>query len=79
LIRGSEKMIEVVGSLVVLVVGSLVAAYFESRDYKDGLCCGVKLRHFDNDSQGGRGYACDRCFRHIWISYPWVDKRPAQR
>ena len=55
---------------------TIAAVMRERRDYNGGVCrhCKAKLRHFDNDSQGGRGYVCDRCGRTVWVSYPCVDK-----
>ena len=29
----------------------------------------AKLRHFDNDSQGGEGWCCDNCDSVIWLSW----------
>jgi DNA-directed RNA polymerase subunit RPC12/RpoP len=70
---------------VIIVLGIMVCLFFiigyigykiEKLEYNDGFCvdCGIKLRHFDNDSQGGRGYVCDKCGGTVWVSYPWVDK-----
>lgn len=42
----------------------------ERRDFAGGLCCGRRLRRFDTDSQGGRGYTCDSCRRYLWVSWP---------
>ena len=43
----------------------------EKKSWNEGKCpkCGTKWRCFDNDSQGGRGYVCDKCKSIIWISY----------
>ena len=40
-----------------------------------GICphCNNKLRNFDTDSQGGRGYKCN-CGYYTWVSYNCVDK-----
>lgn len=35
---------------------------------------GGKLKYFDTDSQGGRGYCCDKCKYFTWVSYYFVDK-----
>jgi hypothetical protein len=41
----------------------------EPREFNKGVCnCGNPLRHFDNDSQGGRGWKCDACGRTMWIN-----------
>ena len=38
--------------------------------FNRGICkCGNRLRHFDNDSQGGQGWCCDKCGRVVWISW----------
>ncbi len=48
----------------------------ETKAFNGGECpdCKVPWRHFDNDSQGGRGYTCDSCPRGVWVSYKRVDK-----
>jgi predicted amidophosphoribosyltransferase len=63
--------------LVLLAVCMFFARAAEKRDYNDGICpvCGEELRHFDNDSQGGRGYCCDSCNYHTWVSYNVDNKR----
>ena len=59
----------------VFIIGILIARHNEKRQWNNGYCaCGSPWRHFDNDSQGGRGYCCDKCHSYIWISYR-VDKR----
>lgn len=47
----------------------------EIRKWNKGKCrdCGGRWKQFSTDSQGGRGYKCPGCSRHIWISYK-VDK-----
>lgn len=55
-----------------IIISCLIYAFYtEPRDFNDGICtyCGSKLRHFDTDSGGGRGYCCDNCGRTIWISW----------
>ena len=70
-------------SIIVLVVVGLILAcgclftiHHERKGFNNGECpcCGTKLRHFDNDSQGGRGYICDKCRYDVWVSYGIVDK-----
>lgn len=53
----------------------LIAKHFESKHYNKGICpdCNIKLRNFDMDSHGGRGYTCDICHYTTWCSYN-VDK-----
>lgn len=43
----------------------------EKKDFNNGICpdCGEPLRHFDDDSQGGQGWVCDKCGYHTWISW----------
>lgn len=62
--------------LMLAVVAILVAIYFEKKHFNGGYCpnCGSYMRHFDTDSQGGRGYTCDKCHYHTWVSYCTVDK-----
>lgn len=57
--------------LAILIFGWAYAFYTEKRDFNDGICrkCGSKLRHFDNDSSGARGYTCDKCNNKVWVSY----------
>ena len=54
---------------------ALIARAFEKKAFNNGYCkeCGNKLRYFDTDSQGGRGYICDKCGHCVWVSYN-VDK-----
>ena len=74
-------MITIIGILIclvillVMVVGMAVTRNHEKKEYNDGICpkCGGKFKLFDYDSQGGRGYHCDKCGRFVWVSYN-VDK-----
>lgn len=52
-----------------------IGRYLERKNFNKGVCpnCGTKLRYFDADSQGGRGYTCDKCNYTTWCSYS-VDK-----
>jgi len=49
----------------------------EKKAYNGGKCpnCGGKLKHFGTDSQGGRGYVCEKCSYCTWVSYGGIDKR----
>ena len=62
---------------LILVFPTLIlcARHQEKLAFNNGSCkhCNCHLRHFDTDSQGGRGYVCDKCGHYIWISYN-VDK-----
>ena len=53
----------------------LYARQLEKMEFNKGYCkhCNSLLRRFDTDSQGGRGYVCDKCGFHVWASYK-VDK-----
>ena len=62
--------------LAIVVIGVLIVRRHEKKEYNNGICreCGYPLRHFDTDSQGGRGYICDACKFSCWVSYN-VDKK----
>ena len=64
--------ISVVCIMIVLVMR---ARHNEKKEYNNGICpkCGGKFELFDYDSQGGRGYCCDKCGHKTWVSYN-VDK-----
>ena len=49
----------------------------EKRDWNGGYCrfCKEKFSFFSYDSQGGRGYECEKCGHKVWISYNCIDKR----
>lgn len=74
-------MITIIGILIcllillVIVVGMTLTRNHEKKEYNNGICpkCGRNLRYFDSDSQGGRGYNCDKCNNFVWVSYN-VDK-----
>ena len=59
--------------VALLVVGSIWAYNHEKREWNNGICAQYNepWEHFDNDSQGGRGYKCRDIY--IWISWP-VDR-----
>ena len=61
--------------LIIFIVGILAGITLENKNYNNGICpfCNKKLRYFDTDSQGGRGYNCD-CGYHTWVSYKYIDK-----
>lgn len=62
--------------IVLVISGILYGIKVEYKDFNSGICpkCGKRLKHFDTDSQGGRGYCCYDCHYFIWISYDCVDK-----
>ena len=57
------------------IVGVTIGITLEKKGFNNGICphCNKKLRNFDMDSQGGRGYKCD-CGYQTWVSYKSVDK-----
>lgn len=61
--------------IVGLIVGTSIGIILEKKSFNNGICphCNEKLRNFDTDSQGGRGYKCD-CGYQTWVSYKCVDK-----
>jgi len=67
----------VIGSVIFIGIclGSLCAYHGEKKDYNKGRCprCWGKLRHFDNDSQGGRGHCCENGDYYTWVSYPGIE------
>ena len=71
-----EFAICIVVGVVIFISMMMLGIYLESRAYNKGICpeCGDNLRNFDTDSQGGRGYCCDKCGYNTWVSYYCVDK-----
>ena len=62
--------------VAMLAIGIHIARRSEAKRFNEGRCrhCGGWFEYFDTDSQGGRGYACEKCGNVIWIGFP-VDKR----
>ena len=62
--------------IVLLLFMPVIAIRFERKWFNKGVCpdCGEPLHYFDTDSQGGRGYLCNKCNYHCWVSYNCVDK-----
>ena len=62
--------------IICIIVGPFVCNAYEKKLYNNGICqhCGQKLRYFTTDSQGGRGYICDKCDYCVWIG-GWADKK----
>lgn len=63
----------VVGLFAIVII---IARHSESKQFNRGKCllCDNKLSQFSTDSQGGRGYICDKCGYTVWVSYN-VDKK----
>ena len=61
--------------IVMFIVGVTIGITLEKKGFNNGICphCNKKLRNFDTDSLGGRGYCCE-CGYHTWVSYKCVDK-----
>lgn len=66
--------------IIAVYIGLMFFGYYlEKRGFNNGICpkCGTPLRHFDNDSQGGQGWTCDRCDYTTWVSWfnPYTKKK----
>lgn len=65
-----------------LLVISLVTAgvILDCREYNKGVCrkCGGCLTRSGGDMQRGRHYVCPDCGHECWVSYPFVDSKPAE-
>lgn len=68
-------MTMILGLLIFMAVIALLGIHMEELNYNHGICphCERKLKQFDVDSQGGRGYNCDHCGYVTWVSYDCVD------
>ena len=66
---------------VLIICGILYGIHIEKIEFNNGICpkCGKKLKWFDTDSQGGRGYCCNDCRYFTWVSYNCVDKGYKER
>lgn len=53
-----------------------IGIHLERKDFNKGNCpiCNHRMKLFDYDSQGGRGYCCHKCGYYTWVSYGCVDK-----
>lgn len=56
--------------IILLPVGIILGIHSDKKDFNNGICprCGAPLKHFDTDSQGGRGYNCTGCGKY----YTWT-------
>lgn len=72
-----EVLIIFGGMLLTICLAALIGICIEKRSWNGGYCrkCKHKLSFFSYDSQGGRGYTCERCGHKVWISYNCVDRR----
>lgn len=67
-----------VGLVVCVFAGvCYIAIHMEKKAFNNGDCpeCGRRMKLFDCDSQGGRGYKCPNCKYTTWVSYNVVDKK----
>jgi len=64
--------------LAALFMIPVIGYTMERRAWNNGICAeyGEPWVHFDNDSQGGRGYKCRD--KTVWISYPFIDRVPVR-
>lgn len=70
-------LIVCIALIILVITGILIGMYLEYKEFNNGICpkCGKRLKHFDTDSQGGRGYCCCDCHYFTWVSYDCVDKK----
>lgn len=63
------------GMIIIFIIVFCISIYIfsriEAKAWNKGYCpkCGNKLRHFDDDTQGGHGWCCDKCGYTTWVSY----------
>lgn len=52
------------------------AICLEKERFNGGRCpvCANELKYFDTDLKGRRGYYCDNCKYHTWVSYRRIDR-----
>lgn len=66
----------IISITIIAIILIVLAIHGEKKSFNNGYCkvCNQKLRHFDNDSQGGRGYTCPNTHYSVWVSYHCVDR-----
>ena len=64
-------------AISLIVILPIIGIHFERKWFNGGICpeCGTRLEYFGSDSQGGRGYLCEKCGYHTWVSWNTVDKK----
>lgn len=69
-------MIAIIGLIAIGAILVVTAIGGEKKSFNNGVCkvCNQRLKHFDTDSQGGRGYTCPSMHYSVWVSYHCVDK-----
>lgn len=79
-----NKMDDNIVCYIVLVAGMLSiislplrGIYIEKKFFNIGICpcCGNPLRDWAINCKGERGYLCEICGYHTWVSYKTVDKK----
>lgn len=63
--------------VILIIVSVLVRILIEKHSFNKGVCrkCGNGLRMFKTGSGGERGYCCDKCGHHMWVSWRITDRR----
>ena len=71
------KLLIIVGAMLLSAgISALIGIWLERKEFNNGLClrCQERLKFFDYDSHGGRGYECMSCGCKVWVSYNTVDR-----
>ena len=66
----------IISITIIAIILVVLGIHGEKKSFNNGFCkvCNCKLRHFDTDSQGGRGYTCPNTHYSVWVSYHCVDR-----
>lgn len=64
-------LIAIIGAIITLFLIGIVFYFIDKHIYNNGICrkCGSTVKCFDVDSQGGLGYACDKCEHYFWLCW----------
>jgi len=67
------EYIIIITFIAVMIIGGIFTRNHEKKMWNNGICkeTGLPWKHFDNDSQGGRGYESGG--HYFWVSWK-VDK-----
>lgn len=62
--------------LAIIAIALPLNYHLEKKSYNKGFCpkCSYRLNLFGRDSHGRRGYWCNNCNYHTWVSYYSIDK-----
>lgn len=58
--------------LIGIICVPIVGYFQEKKEFNNGICpkCGGNLELFDVDSQGGKGYNCNKCKKYFcWTNW----------